>query len=43
MNWVAVAQLNLGYYIGGTMLSTTYTHHGIFIKVLQSNPVNPGH
>ena len=26
--WVAVKELNLSYYIGGTILITIYTHYG---------------
>ena len=28
VDWVAVKELNLGYYIGGTILLTIYTHYG---------------
>ena len=30
-SWVAVKELNLSYYIGGTILITIYTHYGNFI------------
>ena len=28
VNWVAVKELNLSYYIGETLLFTIYTHYG---------------
>ena len=31
IDWVAVKELNLSYYIGGTILITIYTHYGNFI------------
>ena len=31
MDWVAVKELKLSYYIGGTLLFTIYTHYGNLI------------
>ena len=30
-NWVAVKELKLSYYVGETLLFTTYTHYGNLI------------
>ena len=32
-NWIAVKELKLSYYIGVTLLFTTYTHYGNLIQV----------
>ena len=33
INWVAVKELKLSYYIGETLLFTIYTHYGNLIQV----------
>ena len=37
-NWVAVKELNLSYYIGGTLLFTIYTHYCNLSLVPQQQP-----
>ena len=39
LNWVAVKELSLSYYIGEAILITIYTHYGK-LKFPNSNPVN---
>ena len=41
LNWVAVKELKLSYYIGETLLFTIYTHYGNLIKVPYQQPSKP--
>ena len=38
LEWVAVKELNLNYYIGETLLFTIYTHPGNFIQIPYQHP-----
>ena len=39
LDWVAVKEVKLSYYIGETLVFTICTHYGSLIEFLNSNPV----